>query len=68
MSEKTKEVTFIHTIEMTSICKVGDDEKIRDAKEIMRGMEKFLGRYLHVFDDIKVTKVQIFERDLTNED
>lgn len=65
--EKTKEVTFIHTVELTAIHKLNDDEKIRDIEEVNRGLEMFLKEWLYL-DDVKVIKAQVFERDLTNED
>lgn len=65
--KKTKEVTCIHTVELTAIYKLSDDIEVRDIEGGNRNLEKFL-KDLFNLDNVKVIKTQIFERDLTNED
>ena len=66
IDKKTKEVTFVHTVELTSIFEIGDGESIRDVEEQTRRLEKFLKAKLPI-DDATVIKAQVFERELTNE-
>lgn len=65
---KRVEHTFITTVQLTSIVDALNIDEVSDAETIGKNIEGYLKEVTEAFDDIKVTNVQVFEREITNED